>query len=138
MKCLSVRQPFAALLVGGFKEIETRSWMTKYTGPLLIHASLRVADLQDDFRTVLARVPASILEARGVILGRVTLINCRPLRAGDRALALCAVDPSRYGWVVADPLIFPSFVKLKGKLGLFEVPDFHLPGQVSGSCLRSK
>lgn len=40
MKVLSLLQPWASLVVIGAKRIETRSWNTKYRGPLLIHASL--------------------------------------------------------------------------------------------------
>jgi hypothetical protein len=32
MKVLSVRQPFADLIVKGIKEIENRSWQTPYRG----------------------------------------------------------------------------------------------------------
>ena len=39
MKVLSIQQPYASLIMLGFKTIETRSWATKYRGELLIHAS---------------------------------------------------------------------------------------------------
>lgn len=39
MKVLTIQEPWASLLVLGHKKIETRSWATKYRGPLLIHAS---------------------------------------------------------------------------------------------------
>lgn len=39
MKALSVRQPWAWLIVNGYKDIENRSWNTKFRGPVLIHAS---------------------------------------------------------------------------------------------------
>ena len=38
-KCLSVRQPWAWLIVHGHKPLENRSWATSYRGPLLIHAA---------------------------------------------------------------------------------------------------
>lgn len=41
MKALSIRQPWAWLIVNGYKNIENRSWNTKYRGPVLIHASAR-------------------------------------------------------------------------------------------------
>lgn len=43
MKYLTVRQPWAWLLVNGHKDIENRSWPTKYRGPLLIHAAQQKA-----------------------------------------------------------------------------------------------
>jgi len=39
MKALSIRQPWAWLLVEGFKDIENRTWKTNYRGSFLIHAS---------------------------------------------------------------------------------------------------
>src|SRR4051812_47163896 len=40
MKAISLLQPWAYLCVIGAKQFETRSWGTKYRGPLLIHASV--------------------------------------------------------------------------------------------------
>ena len=38
MKALPVTQPYATLVALGAKHIETRSWSTRYRGPLAIHA----------------------------------------------------------------------------------------------------
>lgn len=38
MKALSIRQPYAWLIVNGFKDIENRDWPTKFRGRVLIHA----------------------------------------------------------------------------------------------------
>jgi hypothetical protein len=38
MKALTILQPWASLIPAGAKTIETRSWATKYRGPLAIHA----------------------------------------------------------------------------------------------------
>jgi activating signal cointegrator 1 len=39
MKVLTLHQPWASLVALGVKTIETRSWSTKYRGPLAIHAA---------------------------------------------------------------------------------------------------
>lgn len=39
MKALSIKQPWAWLIVNGYKDIENRSWDTKYRGLVLIHAA---------------------------------------------------------------------------------------------------
>ncbi len=39
IRVLSVRQPWAGLIVHGFKSLENRDWETSYRGPLAIHAS---------------------------------------------------------------------------------------------------
>lgn len=41
MKALSIRQPWASAIINGGKDIENRSWKTKYRGRFLIHASLK-------------------------------------------------------------------------------------------------
>jgi hypothetical protein len=38
-KCLSLKQPYAELLISGKKTIELRSWDTKFRGEFLVHAS---------------------------------------------------------------------------------------------------
>mgnify|MGYP001129214565 CR=1 FL=1 len=47
MKALAIRQPYAWLIANGYKDIENRSWNTKYRGPFLIHASQTQVDQQD-------------------------------------------------------------------------------------------
>lgn len=44
MKVISLLQPWATLVVIGEKKIETRSWNTKFRGPVLIHACKRFGD----------------------------------------------------------------------------------------------
>ena len=38
MKVLTIKQPWATLIMQGNKRFEFRSWQTKYMGELLIHA----------------------------------------------------------------------------------------------------
>jgi len=42
MKCLSVSQPYADLIVQGKKTIEIRTWNTKYRGEFLVHAPSKI------------------------------------------------------------------------------------------------
>jgi hypothetical protein len=42
LKCLSVSQPFADLIVSGKKNIELRNWNTNFRGDFLIHAPLKI------------------------------------------------------------------------------------------------
>ena len=41
MKALTIWQPWASLIAGGAKQYETRSWATKYRGPIAIHVAAR-------------------------------------------------------------------------------------------------
>lgn len=89
MKCLSLWQPWASLVVLGTKKIETRSWPTNYRGPLLIHAAKkRIPELidlvcWDEFQAALWNLAGTMEEKAGClpfgeIIGRVELIDCRP------------------------------------------------------------
>jgi hypothetical protein len=44
MKILSIRQPWASLIVAGVKDVENRTWPMRYRGRVLIHSSLRADD----------------------------------------------------------------------------------------------
>ena len=39
MKAITIWQPWASMLACGAKQYETRSWATKYRGPIAIHAA---------------------------------------------------------------------------------------------------
>lgn len=93
---LTMTQPFATLAVLGLKWVETRSWVTQYRGPLLIHAGLGPGYfgteaalwdfcLSEPCRTALAEIgimnPGRL--PRGAIIGKLELRDCRPT-AGPR------------------------------------------------------
>jgi len=86
MKCLSLWQPWATLLVGGAKRVETRGWPIRHRGPLLIHAAKK---WDSDLRMMCHTEPfASALEAIGLgegpdcglpfgaVVGRVDVVEC--------------------------------------------------------------
>jgi len=59
-KALSIRQPWAHLIVAGIKQIENRTWTTRYRGPLLIHAGQlwhdeTIADIERRHRIAIPR-----------------------------------------------------------------------------------
>lgn len=139
MKCLSVRQPWAAWIVLGAKDVENRSWATKYRGPLLIHAgqtpenvmfdpqrdlaperyeSVKRATLAiepDDYRAALKVIDVAF--TRGAIIGLVDLV-CVGTRTNT-----CWADQGVWQWTIANPGYFAEPIPYKGRLGLFEVPD---------------
>lgn len=43
MKALSIKQPWAHLIVSGVKDVENRSWKTNYRGRIFVHASKQTA-----------------------------------------------------------------------------------------------
>ena len=38
MKALTIKEPWASLIINGYKTYEFRSWNTSYRGKILIHA----------------------------------------------------------------------------------------------------
>ena len=125
MKALSIRQPWAWLIVNGHKPVENRTWETLRRGPILIHAgqTMTRADhdacmlfLASDRRTadVIDLLPHRDAFERGGIVGQADLVAC--LRAHESPY-LCGP----FGFVLANPRPLP-FSPLKGALGLFNVP----------------
>jgi hypothetical protein len=47
MKALSIRQPWAWLILNAGKDIENRDWLTRFRGPFLIHASKGMTRAED-------------------------------------------------------------------------------------------
>ena len=43
MKAITIWQPWAEFIAAGVKHNETRSWATKYRGPIAIHAAVKPA-----------------------------------------------------------------------------------------------
>lgn len=79
---LSVRQPWAGLLVAGIKTIEVRRWSVRYRGSLLIHAARHIDEEVRSWQVVAAaavRCPWlwEWCTLRGGIIGRVELAGCR-------------------------------------------------------------
>ncbi|MBL8799963.1 MAG: ASCH domain-containing protein [Planctomycetia bacterium] len=138
MKCLSLMQPWATLVLLGAKRYETRDWQTEYRGALASHASrtfpeaARVLCAHEPFRSVLRaggfNQPADL--GRGVLLGTVELIDCRPaqevlarLPAGAAEAAFGDFRAGRWAWELARPGLFDHPTRYVGRLGLFDVPE---------------
>ena len=117
MKAISVRQPWATLIVRGIKDIENRSWPTTHRGRLLIHAS-KTPD-SEAIQVVIEELAAEGIAVTmddfplGGIVGEVEVLDC--VRA----------HPSHWfsgpwGWVLAGTKQ-TAFAPLRGRLGLFDV-----------------
>lgn len=118
-KALSIRQPFAWLIVEGHKEVENRSWSTRYRGPVLIHAGLSRSDFNDEEAEYIAKkyrvsIPHELVF--GGIVGVVDLVDCVEKSSSRWHVA------GKMGWVLANPRKL-SFRPCKGALGLFTPTD---------------
>jgi hypothetical protein len=115
MKALSIRQPWAWLIVQGFKDIENRSWQTSYRGLFLIHAGY-IFDQQgyDYVRTEVGMyLPSPEKFKRGGIIGIGEIFDC------------VTSSPSPwfygpYGLALRNVRLLP-FMPLPGKPGFFDV-----------------
>ena len=129
MKALSLTQPWATLVATGAKRIETRSWSTKYTGRIAIHASkgfprwAKETCFEEPFISLLG--PHRELLPRGAVIATATLMGCR--RTEDVAhqldkqeLALGDYSEGRFAWFLGDvePIVIP--IPARGALGLWE------------------
>ena len=71
MKCLTVKQPWASLIIEGFKCYEFRSWKTNYRGKILIHAGKNLEkDMVDRFQKY------HLDYELGAIIGEAELVDC--------------------------------------------------------------
>lgn len=128
MKCLSVSQPFADLIVSGKKTIEMRTWNTRFRGEFLVHAPLRVRT--DDCHRL--RMDCSKL-VRGAVIGKAeirdvkTYTTIAQVRADKKrhhaASDMTGLDKKRYGFVLCNPVKFHAPIECKGRLGFFEVRE---------------
>lgn len=147
MKALSIKQPWANLIVTGKKTIETRTRNTKYRGPLLI-----VSSKIPDFNALNARKPLQVGQLKlftsdhitsndlsaglcGYALAIADLVDSRPMVPADQEAACCPIYPKAHSWVLENvrPLKVPFTVK--GQLGIYEVSD-ELIERVN-SCVRT-
>lgn len=132
MKILSLLQPWATLLVRGHKMVETRSWPTKYRGPVFIHASgslnKRYKDsqmtpalqcLEDAFKDHI-----KVDELRfGEIVGMVEIVTT--VRTQDlkpfltpQEIAFGDYGKGRWAWECRNPVEFKYTTPCKGQLGV--------------------
>jgi hypothetical protein len=144
MKALSIKNPFAGLIIKGLKTYEVRAYRTKHRGQLAICSSKK--DIGDDvvnysnndedgiiFQLAMGSMIKHLeVDAmpNGCILGLVNLTNVIEFTGGeeqeDRAFvqlkAAQAMYPGKtlYLWELSDPMLIDP-VPVKGKLGVFDI-----------------
>jgi hypothetical protein len=124
MKALTVKQPWAELIVLGMKDVENRTRRTHYRGPLAIHVSLTPSKLDGHFREIASLLDGALRHhaagAReenwdaGLVIGTVDLLDC--VRDSDSK----RMFPDHWHWVFANPQRLDVPVPAKGRLGLWE------------------
>lgn len=130
MKTLSVRQPWASLLVSGLKDIENRTWAPNYKGRILIHASSTkvpknfadriIFDVNNEIENekMFGNFPEYEDLEYSAIIGYVTVNG-----DSDGFISVWA-EPVEHQWHIEDAYIFDEPIRgIKGKLNLFETPE---------------
>lgn len=134
--CISLWQPYATLMACGAKSMETRSWSTRYRGPLAIHAAKRWTKEQRDlcrtqpFRSTLAA--AGFRDPDDLPLGAiVALVDVAHVWSTDNRWAVEAVSypesafgdfsPGRYAWFCERIRPLSQPIPFRARQGLFEI-----------------
>ena len=126
MKVLTIKQPWATLIMQGDKRFEFRSWQTKYRGDLLIHAGKSVD--KEALNRLSKYLPKEI--PTGKILGKVKLVDCIKMSTDFKNLLLKenkdiytkSSFKENYGWQLTDVEIFEKPIEAKGQLSLWDYP----------------
>ena len=104
MKALSIKQPFATLIMNGLKDREHRSWNTKFRGRFIVHASKN----PDDKFMVNYGFNRTMF-SYGVILGTIELYDTENYGNGIKAFLL------------RKPIKLDLPIEYKGQLNFFDI-----------------
>lgn len=122
MLALSIRQPWATLIMRGVKDIENRNWRTPVRGRVLVHAAKgctrqEFEDALDFASYALGQEVIGTLEKmpRGGIIGSVEIVDC--VSKSDSRWFV-----GEYGFVLRDPKPI-KMIPYRGQLGFFDVPN---------------
>jgi hypothetical protein len=122
MKALSLKQPWAELVLQGKKRIEIRKWNTKFRGEFFIHAS-KIPDMNAmkkfDFKE--SELPL------GFIVGKANLVDVKHYNSEfefqkDKSLHLATSDFGNYGFILKNPKRLKP-TKCQGKLNFWNFDE---------------
>ena len=125
MKALSIRQPWAWLICHAGKDIENRTWPTKFRGPVLIHAAKGMTRLEYQYALATVERANRIRHGNPIILPPFEELE-RGGIVGQAEIVSCVFDscspwfcgPWGFGLANSKPLLFQP---CRGMLGFFDV-----------------
>lgn len=140
MKALTLTQPWATLVAIGSKHYETRSWQTKYRGPLAIHAAKGFPGHARE-ECYEARTRRALLAAGftgddklplGAVIATAVLSDIFPTTQIVSTLSNDEVwfgnyGPGRFAWHLTEVRMLAAPVPAKGALSLWEWDGGPLP-----------
>jgi hypothetical protein len=123
VKCLSLNQPYAELLISGKKTVEVRKWNTNFRGQFLVHASKKI---DEEACNRLKTDQAKLIT--GAIVGKANLYDviCYQsknsfLKDKNKHFASSNYSNPKYGFLVNQTKRFVTPIPIRGKLGFFTV-----------------
>lgn len=136
MRAIVIWQPWASLVVRGFKRYETRSYPCSYRGDLAIIAgrSLEgVAMMQDDpigheMRDLLGVMSLGDLPRGGVVgyarlSGVIATDAGEHLQVDERECRFGNWGPDRFGWEMQAARVLRAPIAIRGQQGMFTLPE---------------
>lgn len=119
MKCLSIKQPWAWLIVNGYKPVENRSWPTRFRGRVFVQAGKQMTRPEyeacrifiDGFATIELPRFEDLKRECGGIVGETRVFGC--VRELDSPW-FCGP----YGFLLRDSRPLP-FTPCRGMLGFY-------------------
>ena len=139
MKAITIWQPWAGAVAEGIKENETRSWYTKYRGPIAIHAAQQLIQAgwmrytSIEAKEVIARrmelhgvFNGPKVFPSGVILATAELSDCIRITPEyistltEDEIALGDYTLGRYAWKLVNVKKLPEPIPARGRQGLWE------------------
>ncbi len=129
MPALSIRQPWAWLIVNGYKDVENRDWKTNFRGEFLVHAGkTRDKSEYSAAYEIAARACIEIPDMDSIdyggIVGRSVIHDC--VTASNSRWFV-----GEFGFLLRDSHPIP-FVPYRGLLNFFNVPMRALIGENHG------
>ena len=122
MKTLTVKNPWASLIINGYKKYEFRSWKTNYRGKILIHAGLSIE------KNMLPRFESYNLDyINGAIIGEAEIVDCilvdekfnNELKTINPIVYARSNHTETYAWKLDNIKKYDKPIYIKGKLGLW-------------------
>lgn len=122
MKVLTIKEPWATLIIEGYKEYEFRSWKTKYRGKILIHAGMTLEqENANKFKDY------NLEYSKGAIIGEAEITNCifvtKEINEELKSLNPLVYGKSghveKYAWKLENIKKYDKSIPVKGQLGLW-------------------
>lgn len=136
MKAITIKQPWASLIVEGIKDIENRTWKTNFRGKVLIHAAAKSWDWDRliNYMTHMGTLGAFTAKwtrkwllnlPTGAIIGSVEIVDCvinHPSIWAEKTIYKHGIAQTKpiFNWVLTSPIKFDKPIPCKGKLSFWD------------------